>query len=308
MIVLVQGVGVSEAAPNRDGSTSNPNQDFIAQGIANVASGVFRGQPVGGSVGQTSLNVTAGARGRWASIFSGVWMLAILVVFSGIVGQVVIPTLAAVLIYAAVGSLRSGAIGTILRTGRSSQIAFVTTLLATLFLPVAIAVGVGVALSLLLQLNREALDLKVVALEPSPGGRFIEREAPVRLASHAVTLLDVYGSLYYAGAKTLAVRLPDPAGAERPAVVLRLRGRTTLGASSLVVLDAYAARLAAVGGRLILSGTSPELLQQLRRTGREHLDAEVTVFPATAVIGDSSDEAYREAQRWLAAGANPVAE
>jgi SulP family sulfate permease len=38
---------------------------------------------VGGSVGQTSLNVAAGARGRWASIFSGLWMLAILVAFSG---------------------------------------------------------------------------------------------------------------------------------------------------------------------------------------------------------------------------------
>jgi SulP family sulfate permease len=43
-------------------------------------------------------------------------MLAILVIFSGIVGRVVMPTLAAVLIYAAIGSLRNGAIGTILRT------------------------------------------------------------------------------------------------------------------------------------------------------------------------------------------------
>jgi SulP family sulfate permease len=58
---------------------------------------------VGGSVGQTALNVAAGARGRWASIFSGVWMLAILVIVSGIVGRAVMPTLAAVLIYAGRG-------------------------------------------------------------------------------------------------------------------------------------------------------------------------------------------------------------
>jgi SulP family sulfate permease len=302
VIVLVQGVGVSEAAPNTDGSASSPNRDFIAQGAGNLASGFFRGQPVGGSVGQTALNKAAGARGRWASIFSGLWMLAILVAFSGIVGQVVIPTLAAVLIFAAIGSLRSGAIGTILRTGRTSQIAFATTVVATLSLPVAAAVGIGVALSLLLQLNREALDLKVVRLEPLAGGRFAESAAPARLPSNAVTLLDVYGSLFYAGAKTLAVRLPEAAGAERPVVVLRLRGRTQLGASSLVVLDAYAARLAAAGGRLILSGVAPELVKQLQRTGRDHLDAVVSAFPATDVIGDSSDEAYREAERWLAAG------
>jgi SulP family sulfate permease len=308
VIVLVQGVGVSEAAPNPDGSASDANRDFVAQGVGNVASGLFRGQPVGGSVGQTALNVSAGARGRWASIFSGLWMLAILVVFSGIVGRVVIPTLAAVLIYAAAGSLRSGAIGTILRTGRSSQVAFAATVLATIFLPVAPAVGVGVTLSLLLQLNREALDLKVVRLEPLHGGRFAEGPAPARLPSHAVTLLDVYGSLYYAGAKTLAARLPETAGAERPAVIVRLRGRTQLGASSLVILDAYAARLAAGGGRLILSGVTPELVKQLRRTGREHLDADVATFPAADVIGDSSDAAYREAERWVAAGAKALAQ
>jgi len=90
--------------------------------------------------------------------------------------------------------------------------------------------------------------------------------------------------------------------------VLRLRGRTQLRASSSVVLDAYAGRLAEVGGRLILSGTTPELVKQLRRTGREHLDADVKVFPATDIIGDSSDKAYREAEQWLAAGAKALAQ
>jgi SulP family sulfate permease len=171
-------------------------------------------------------------------------MLTILVAFSGIVGVVPMPILAAVLIYAAVSSLRAGAIGTIWRTGRMSQIAVTSTFLGTLFLPVAVAVGVGVALSLLLQLNREALDLRVTQLQPRPGGRFAERPAPATLPSRTVTLLDVYGSLYYAGAKTLAARLPDPGGAKRPVVVLRLRGRTRLGATSVVVIDGYAKRLA----------------------------------------------------------------
>ena len=91
VIVLVQGTGVAESAPNEGGSLSDPNRDFIAQGIGNLASGLFRGQPVGGSVGQTALNVAAGARSRWASIFSGLWMLLILVLFSSQVGKIPIP-------------------------------------------------------------------------------------------------------------------------------------------------------------------------------------------------------------------------
>jgi SulP family sulfate permease len=299
-IVLVQGVGVAEAAPNPDGSASDANRDFAAQGIANLASGLFRGQPVGGSVGQTALNLAAGARSRWASIFSGVWMLAILLVFAGIVGQVAMPTLAAVLIFAAASSLRTGAIETILRTGNVSRIAFATTLVATLVLPVAAAVGIGVALSLLLQLNQEALDLRVVRLTARDDGRLIEEPAPEVLPARTVTLLDVYGSLYYAGAKTLLARLPDPTGVDAPVVVLRLRGRTQLGATAFVILDGYAGKLAEAGGRLYLSGVDPDLAAQLERARRVDVQGAVRVFPATEVIGDSSTLAIAEAEEWLA--------
>jgi len=198
-IVLVQGAGVSEAAPNPDGTASDPNRDIIAQGIGNLASGFFRGLPVGGSVGQTALNVSAGGRTRWAAIWSGVWMLVILALFSGLVAKVAVPTLGAILIFAAIGSLRPGEIATIWRTGVTSQIAVITTFAGTLFLPVAAAVGIGVALSLLLQLNTEAMDLTVVELVPRDGGQFEERPAPATLTSHHVTVLDVYGSLLYAG-------------------------------------------------------------------------------------------------------------
>ena len=78
-------------------------------------------------------------------------------------------------------------------------------------------------------------------------------------------LLDVYGSLFYAGSRTLQARLPDPGQAERPVVVLRLRGRTMLGATAFAVLSDYAERLAAAGGRLYLSGVDPAVLEQLRR-------------------------------------------
>ena len=299
-IVLVQGAGVSESAANTDGSMSNPNRDFIAQGAGNIAAGLFRGQPVGGSVGQTALNVASGARSRFGAIFSGLWMLVILAFLSGLVGYVAMPTLAAVLMYAAFTSVRRESIEMAMRTGPTSVVALVTTFLATLFLPVAAAVGIGVALSLLLQLNREAMDLKVVELRPLPGGHFEELPAPAALRSHAVTLLDVYGSLYYAGARTLAIRLPDPTGTERAAAIVRLRGRTALSATGFAVLAAYAERLEAQGGRLYLSGIDPSLVEQFRHTRKVDMGGRVHVFAAEAVIGDSSAHAYAEAERWVA--------
>ncbi len=305
VIVLVQGVGVSESAPNADGSVGEPNRDFIAQGAGNLASGLFAGQPVGGSVGQTALNLAAGARTRWASIFSGIWMLAILVAFSGIVGKVALPTLSAILIYAAASSFRFAEIGTTWRTGVNSQIALAATFIATLLLSVSEAVGVGVALSLLLQLNREALDLKVVEIVSLPDGRPLERPGPAVLTSRSVVVLDIYGSLFYAGAKTLAAQLPDPGEAESPVVVLRLRGRTTLGATASTVLTGYSARLAQHGGRLYLSGVDAGVVSRFHAAGRIDASGPLRLFEATEILGESTTRARDEAEAWLLESGRP---
>jgi SulP family sulfate permease len=300
VIVLVQGTGVAEAAPNPDGSLPDPNRDFIGQGLGNLASGLFRGQPVGGSVSQTALNVAAGARTQWAAIFSGLWMLLILVAFSGVVGQIPVPTLAAVLIFAAASSLRVARIDTVLRAGLPSRVGFFATLAATLALPVAAAVGVGVLLSLLLQLNQEAVDLSVVRLALGDEGRFAERELPAKLPSEQVTVIDVHGSLLFAGARTLQARLPDPAESRTPVVVLRLRGRAGLSATGLIVLADYAERLERAGGHLFLSGVDARLLDQLASTKRVSVDDNVTVVPASATLLQSTFDAREQAEEWLA--------
>ncbi len=213
--------------------------------------------PVGGSVGQTALNVSAGAVDRWASIFSGIWMLVILVAFSGVIGVVAMPTLAAVLIVAAIGSVRVGQVQDILRTELNSRIALIATFVATLFLPITAAVGISVVLSLMLQLNQEAMDLTVVERVPLPEGGFEERPAPHTLPGHQVTVLHVYGSLFYAGAQTLQARLPLVGDERQPVVVLSLRGRSMLGATGFKILNDFARSLADAEGRLYLSGSSP---------------------------------------------------
>jgi SulP family sulfate permease len=175
-----------------------------------------------------------------------------------------------------------------------------TTFVATLFLPVAAAVGIGVALSLLLQINREALDLTVVGLTLRGDGSIVVGPAPKTLEDRTVVVLDVYGSLLFAGARTLEARLPDPSGAVRPAVVLRLRGRTTLESTAIEVLSRYAAKLDAVGGRLFLSGIDPKLATRLRHQGAMDALGPLELVTATEVLGASSREAYEQALVFVA--------
>jgi SulP family sulfate permease len=298
-IALVQGAGVAEAAPNRDGSPSRMNRDFIGQGVANLASGIFHGTPVGGSVSSTALNVTAGAKSRWASIFAGVWMLIILLALAQAVGLVPMPTLAAVLIFAAVMSLRFGDIGVVWKTSHTGKIGMVITFLSTLALPVAAAVGVGVICSLLLQLNKSQMDLRIVRLGRRDDGMFVEQPVPTVLPDAEPVVLDVYGSLLYAGARTLGAHLPDPRGSHRPVVILRLRGRTSLGSTFFGVIAGYADALEAAGGRLYLSGVQPEMVHRFHRSQVEDVQGKIKVFHATEVLGASTLAAVQDAQTWL---------
>ena len=178
------------------------------------------------------------------------------------------------------------------------------TFLATLVLSIPLAVAVGVGLSIALYVASSASDVAVRALVRRADGRFAEAEPPARLPSEQVTVLDVYGSLFFAGAQTLREALPSPEGASRPVVVLRLRGRTRIGSTLIDVLDDYADDLRDVGGRLYLSGVHADVAAQLRRAGKLELEREVWVARADEIIGDSTTAAIAEANAWLGTDAS----
>jgi SulP family sulfate permease len=299
VVIAVQGAGVSQSVENPDDSPVNPSRDMLAQGVGNVASGLLSGIPAGGSVGQTALNVSVGARSRWAGVLGGVWMLAIVMLVPGLVGQVPMAVLAALMIVAGVGAIDFREARSIWRTGGAARWSILATFLATLVLSVPQAVAAGVLLTIVLYLASSASDVTVRALISLGDGRFRESSPPERLPSNAVTVLDVYGSLFFAGARTLEEALPRPEGSTRPAVVLRLRGRTRVGATLIEVLDDYADELTEVGGRLYLSGLDEGLIEQLRDAGKLDLEETVRLVPADEVVGASTAQALASATEWL---------
>jgi SulP family sulfate permease len=132
-----------------------------------------------------------------------------------------------------------------------------------------------------------------------PSGQGLREQAPPSaLRDRETVVLDVYGSLFYAGARTLQARLPAVAEAREPVVVLRLRGRTTLSSTAIAVIADYASSLAGRSGRLYLSGVDPAVLGQLVRSGRLAADGPLHVREATDVLGESTLRAVRDAEAW----------
>jgi SulP family sulfate permease len=299
LIILVQGAGVSQSIPNPDNSRRRLSRDFFAQGAANVASGFFRGLPVGGSLSTTALTVLSGAVSRWAAIFAGLWMAVLVIGFPDLVSYVAMPALGVLLMIASFTTIRPSEALSIWHTGWSSRLAIVTTFLSTLFLPIQAAVGFGVVLSALLYLNESSTDVSIVQLTKQPDGFLKESKSPEKLESNKVTVLDVYGHLFYAGARTLERLLPRPDGAKNPVVILRLRGRTSLGATLMDILLEYAKELSEANGRLYLTGIGEEAYEQVLRTGKFRRSGPIRMYEATAIRGQSTNQAHADAEAWL---------
>jgi len=301
VVIAVQGVGVSQTVENYDGTRISPSRDMLAQGAANAASGLLSGIPAGGSVGQTALNESIGARSRLSGIFAGIWMLVIVLLVPGLVGQVPMAVLAALMIQAGLSAIDTREARSIWNSGRSAQLSILVTFLASLVLSIPLAVGVGVGLAIVLFVVSAAADVRARALVRSSSDGFAETPPPDRLRDESVTVLDVYGSLFFAGARTLAGALPSPRGATRPVVVLRLRGRTEIGSTLVGVLADYADQLAEAGGRLYLSGVDRPMIERLRRVRKLDLNDSVQVMPAEDILGLSTRRAVKAAESWLAA-------
>jgi SulP family sulfate permease len=106
LVGLVQGAGVSAGVPNPSGTRPDASQDFIGQGTGNVASALFQGMPVGGSMSASSLIVASGARTRLALLVAGAVMAAVILLLGGVIGYVAMPALAGLLIVVGAGAVR----------------------------------------------------------------------------------------------------------------------------------------------------------------------------------------------------------
>ena len=301
IIGLVQGAGVGQSYPNPDGHYPAPSRDFLAQGLANVASGLVHGMPIGGSAGSTAVNVTAGARSRYANVFSGLLLAVAVLAFGPWIEQIPMASLAALLLIAGAGSLRLDRVTTVWKTGRVAGTMMALTFAATLLMPVQEAVFVSVAASFLLTVVREAERVRVMEVVVRAGGLPEERPAPKVLPSHQVTLLLPYGSLFFAAARTLEESLPEPDKAQRAAVILLLRGHDEIGSTFVGVVSRYARTLQANGGKLLLAGVSKTVHAQLAKTGLTALLGEENIFPAGLRLLAPTRQALAAAQEWLGA-------
>jgi SulP family sulfate permease len=299
LVGLVQGAGISGSIPNPDGRYPNASADFRGQGIANIASGMLQGMPVGGSMSATALSRAAGARSASANLIAGIVMVLIVLLFAPLIGYIAMPALAGLLMVIGVRTFKPEQIVVVMKTGSVQVAVFLVTFALTLLIPLQYAVLTGVGLAVILHIARQSNRVRMKRwVFDEDGGLPRETAPPARLGVGETVILTPYGSLFFASADSFRQQLPTPdPDAADAFVILRLRGTDELGVTFLTMLRTYATELRAAGATLMVAGVGPRVSAQLAATGVREILGEENVFVERPRLGDATLDAVAEAAR-----------
>ncbi|HEY3697590.1 SulP family inorganic anion transporter [Phenylobacterium sp.] len=101
LLGAVESLLSAKVADSMTGRVHRSSMELIAQGLANVASPMFGGVSVTGTIARTATNIRAGARSPLAGIFHAVFLLAFILVAGSLAGFVPLAALAGVLVVVA---------------------------------------------------------------------------------------------------------------------------------------------------------------------------------------------------------------
>lgn len=126
------------------------NKEAVAQGIANMLSGVFSGMGGCAMIGQSLINISSGARARLSGIVASVMLLVFIMFGAGLIEKLPMAALTGLMIMVAIGTFEWASFKVINKMPRSDIFVMtVVTLVTAVLHNLALAVLIGVVIAAL---------------------------------------------------------------------------------------------------------------------------------------------------------------
>lgn len=254
LIGFAEASSISRVYATRDRQRWSPNRELISQGVANLASGISGGFPVGGSFSRTSVNHQSGARTRWSGAVTGIAVFAFLP-FAGVLSPLPRAILAVVVIAAVTPLVKIPSLIRLIRQSWGQAfVAWSTAILTVVLVPrVDVAVVIGVALAVIVHLRRE---MKITV--------------DTGFVDHTLVLRPT-GVLFYATAAKLNDALLEQLAAHPDAetLLLDLSRLGRVDYSGVLVIQSFAHEAADAGLAVRVEGVPPQSAGILKRVWPE---------------------------------------
>jgi SulP family sulfate permease len=262
----VEAIAIGKALAARVGHSFDANRQLVGEGACNIGAALVGGFAASGSFTRSAVNFDAGAVTRLSCIYSGLMVLAILMLFAPLANFIPLAVLAGMLIHIGFKLVNLAKINLISKATVSDRRVLITTFVAVLLLPdLTYALLLGVLVSLL-EAVRRAEGVKLVALCEDADGSLVEQ--PMRGQTYPPVLaVDLQGELFFAAAEELEQKLMGVLARGGRFVVVRLQQAYNMDHTCAEMLQHVARAARRQGGRLYLSGVRPGMYGTLERAG-----------------------------------------
>ncbi|HSW24951.1 MAG TPA: SulP family inorganic anion transporter [Burkholderiaceae bacterium] len=295
IIALGQSYSIAKVLSERSGQYVDANREFFGQGLSNVVGGLFSCFLSCGSLNRSLPNLQAGARTPLASVFSALWLLALVAVSAGLLASIPMAAVSGLLVLVAWSLLDVSQWRRLLQLSQLEFGIALATLVATLAIRLELAILLGTLLSLAAYLWRTARPaMRTMGFDTRAAGRpfVIADDNPQALPEcPQLKLLRMEGSVYFGATQHVGERLHALRNAAAPQKHLLVM------AKSMNFIDLAGDELwrdemrqrRATGGDLYFHRPRPPVMDLWQRSGflqemgRDHVFPDKRIAIATIV-------------------------
>ncbi|MCI4649103.1 SulP family inorganic anion transporter [Phaeodactylibacter sp.] len=244
------------------------NKEAVAQGTANILSGLFSGMGGCAMIGQSLINVSAGARARLSGIVASVMLLVFIMFGAGLVEKLPMAALTGLMIMVAIGTFEWASLKTFNKMPPSDifVMVLVTGITAVLH-NLALAVLIGVIIAALVFAWDNAKRIR----------------ARKRIDEDGVKHYEIYGPLFFGSVAVFNEKfdvLNDP-----DEVIIDFEESRVVDMSAIEALNKITERYRKVGKKVHLHHLSPDC-RKLLKNAEEIIDVNVSEDPTYRLVVD----------------------
>tara|TARA_R110002072_G_scaffold3759_21_gene26908 strand:+ start:4824 stop:6575 length:1752 start_codon:yes stop_codon:yes gene_type:complete len=256
-------------ADGMTGRRHRSNCELVGQGFANIASSLFGGICVTGTIARTATNVRAGAHGPIAGVLHAFFLLAFVLVAAPLASYIPLASLAGVLAVVAWNMIEKQAFATLLRASRGDAAVLGATFLLTIFRDLTEAIVVGFALGSVLFIHRMSKTTAIETHTPFVAEDVADLPADARSVYDETTANDpklvifrISGAFFFGAAASIGSVL-DRISDKHDCLIIDFSAVPFLDSTAANMIEGMVRKATLGGVKIILTGTSHEIRKGL---------------------------------------------
>jgi SulP family sulfate permease len=282
-LALAESIGAARSFGTRHGYQIDPDQELVALGASNVASGLFGGFAVDASLSQSATGESAGARTQVSSLFAAALILATSIVLAPLFRNLPTAILAAIVIASVIGLVDLGELRRYYAWKRTDFLLAITAMVGVVSTTALTGMAIAVALSLLAILYQASRPY-IAVLGRIPGSPPVFADAgrhPTAEPVEGFLVLRPNVPLTFVNAdvaKDQVVALVRGQSPSPRAVILDIGATADLDVATTDMLTALSTELAARSVEFRLAQVRGSVRDRMHRTGLDLLITEERWF------------------------------